>query len=511
MNRLLAITRRSWELIFILSAVLCVLLPFSPIFMSHVYRDSGVFLYTGWRLVEGEIPYLDVWDHKPPIIFFINAIGLAVTNDSRWGVWLIEVIFLFIAAYVGFKLLQKTLGSYPAVFGTFLWLLTLNFVIEGGNLTEEYALPMQFAALYLVYRTGDATTSKGEYFLIGLLGGAAFFTKQTSIGIWIAVIVFLTYSALISKQIKRLFHQLLQIFIGALAMTIPILIYFGIHGALSQFFDAAFHYNSLYISNTKSISNWLLPIFFGTKTLSLTGLFQLSMIGYLVAIILVLFKKEKIKKQAVLWTIAIVDLPIEIILFSLSGKSLGHYYMALLPSLSIFAGLTFWVFVSFLSDWGIKKIHLSFLTLGVVSIFLLVSCRDYNSLRWSYQGSSYTNEFSYIISTTSPEDHVLLWGAESSMNYQAKRKSPTRFVYQYPLYTEGYTSEKLIVEFLDQVIHSSPILMIDTKNDLTPMYNFPIQTESITQRVSYLRSNYEYVEEVGSWSVYRRKATMNDG
>ena len=38
--------------------------------------DNGVFLYGGQQLLAGKTPYLDFWDHKGPLIYFINAIGL---------------------------------------------------------------------------------------------------------------------------------------------------------------------------------------------------------------------------------------------------------------------------------------------------------------------------------------------------------------------------------------------------------------------------------------------------
>jgi hypothetical protein len=39
---------------------------------------------------------------------------------------------------------------------------------------------------------------------------------------------------------------------------------------------------------------------------------------------------------------------------------------------------------------------------------------------------------------THEKDHILVWGAETSIHFVSGRPSPTRFVYQYPLYTPGY-------------------------------------------------------------------------
>jgi hypothetical protein len=58
-----------------LLGTLIVLLPNNPNNMTLPSRDSGVFLYVGWRLLQGDIPYRDIWDHKPPLIYFVDALG----------------------------------------------------------------------------------------------------------------------------------------------------------------------------------------------------------------------------------------------------------------------------------------------------------------------------------------------------------------------------------------------------------------------------------------------------
>ena len=47
--------------------------------------DNGVFLYGGQQLLVGKTPYLDFWDHKGPLIYFINALGLMIGKGSRAG------------------------------------------------------------------------------------------------------------------------------------------------------------------------------------------------------------------------------------------------------------------------------------------------------------------------------------------------------------------------------------------------------------------------------------------
>jgi hypothetical protein len=126
--------QQATDKLLIASLVLMTLIQNSPAFNPIPTRDPGVFLYVGWRILNGEVPYKDVWDHKPPVIYYLNALGLALTENSRWGVWIIEFIFLFLAAMVGFRLLKKHFGFYPSIISQLLWLITLPLLFADGNL-----------------------------------------------------------------------------------------------------------------------------------------------------------------------------------------------------------------------------------------------------------------------------------------------------------------------------------------------------------------------------------------
>src|SRR5512143_2942089 len=89
--------------------ILVVLLLFSPINTPILARDEGVFVYVGRAILEGKIPYRDVWDHKGPLIYYINALGLWIGPNSLWGIWLIESVLLAASLVVLYGLLGATM------------------------------------------------------------------------------------------------------------------------------------------------------------------------------------------------------------------------------------------------------------------------------------------------------------------------------------------------------------------------------------------------------------------
>ena len=62
-SRIDALIRVAWT-----SVVITLLLFSLESFVRLPGRDSSAFLYVAQGILEGEIPYLDRWDHKGPLI-----------------------------------------------------------------------------------------------------------------------------------------------------------------------------------------------------------------------------------------------------------------------------------------------------------------------------------------------------------------------------------------------------------------------------------------------------------
>src|SRR5512133_3758460 len=121
-----------------MAGAMIALFPCNPTNMTLPSRDAGVFLYVAWRFLNGGIPYRDVWDHKPPLIYFVDALGLSLTPGSLWGVWLLQLVFIFFTLYLIYRVLDEEFGTLAALAGTIVLISGLQKVLEKGNVTEEY-------------------------------------------------------------------------------------------------------------------------------------------------------------------------------------------------------------------------------------------------------------------------------------------------------------------------------------------------------------------------------------
>lgn len=128
--------------------VISALITFCPANTANPDRDSGVFLYIGKQILNGAIPYRDVWDHKPPAVFYLDALGLLIGRGSMWGVWFLQFISLLFAGFLGHLMLKRNFGIVASLFGSTFWLSNFIVISSRGNVTEIWALPFQFLALY---------------------------------------------------------------------------------------------------------------------------------------------------------------------------------------------------------------------------------------------------------------------------------------------------------------------------------------------------------------------------
>jgi 4-amino-4-deoxy-L-arabinose transferase-like glycosyltransferase len=173
---------RHSRFILFLGVVLLVLLAAAPVLTYPMGRDQGMYANIGRSILKGGIPYIDMWDIKPPPIYYLYAVGIGIFGTTTAAIRAIDFtlipvgmlgLFLF-----GERLKNRRLGLLAAlVYGVFY------FNEDFQNLTQSDSLVtvLLIWAAYAAYRSMLSKDSRFSWrwaFVAGALCGVILWFKH---------------------------------------------------------------------------------------------------------------------------------------------------------------------------------------------------------------------------------------------------------------------------------------------------------------------------------------------
>lgn len=487
-------------LLSVLSVV--VLLPNHPAGRDPA-EDAGVFFYAAQRLLDGGAPYRDIWDHKPPGVYFVDAVGLALGRQT--GVWLVQLVFLVTAVLLGYRALHREFGATAALVGSLAWLVTLpRLFLEYGqtSFVEFFALPLQFGALLFLKEIRTLSTARAV--AIGVLGGAALLFKPTLVGIWIAI----GLVTLLQRRRDAL-APMTAIAAGALVPLGIVAAWAAARGVLGDMLDQALVYNRAYAAFAP-VSDRVDAVVSGLRLTLPSGVAVVAVGAWLYAVL-------TRRSAPTLLGVALVAFPIEIAL-STWGRGYHYYFIPWLPAMAILAAFV----VSEVQRIASARIVRPALVLAVLGMSVLPALLVARLALTTDEGKS-RSAAAYVAANTRPDDTVLIWGSHAEVLFLADRRSPTRYVYQYAaLSTRGYATSARALELLADLQRARPALILDASREsfVTPPLDVAglrawVSPEAqyaplpeLERVVEFIVANYERTgtEPATGWPLWRLRA-----
>ncbi len=301
----------------------------SPLYrLTDRLNDSYIFQIIGKYWNGNQIPYVNLFDHKGPLIFFINAIGYKITGN-RYGVFLIQIAFMYITIVFTFRMFRDVFQNHIAFILTVISLVGISPLYQDGNLTEEYILPFLMMSFYF-FEKWTTQLSEGysrhktiAAFTYGLTFGVAVMTRITNaIGICF-IVLFVMIILIKNQEWKNLFQNMGSFIAGCLLILLPFIIYFQMHGILQEMWFGTIGFNIEYLINSTNFVKH-------TSLLRRIYSFLLAYSSYFMAfagIYVVTKKKSRFIGIFMITTSAVTTFMLA------TGRNYEHYYMICLPYL----------------------------------------------------------------------------------------------------------------------------------------------------------------------------------
>lgn len=217
--------------------------------------DSYLFGYSGWNIAQGARPYVDIWDNKPPGIWWANAIAFRFAGDGPAADWLVGggALLVSLLSFVG---IAQTLwhGSVvpPALIIAALLLTNISFEC-GSNRTETLVVMCELTAVFCYAKAlrrvnpGDNRTMPAPVsWLIaaGVILGFSPWCKQSGVGALAAVCIHCVFFS--SSTARGRFGRLTLILLGVLLTQSATIALLFSDGAAHDALFAILRFNRFY-------------------------------------------------------------------------------------------------------------------------------------------------------------------------------------------------------------------------------------------------------------------------
>ncbi len=223
---------------------------FSPYISYHIMHvDSAVYIQVAKKLLAGGVPYRDMWDHKPPMIYFLYALILKLFGSKNYVmINYVTLFFLFSSTILLYKILRKMLSIKNSALICFIYPIFSDIVLLRDSLnpnTEIYMNTFNLSAV-LVGLGAIMNNDKKTLVVAGFLAGVASAFKQPAGTVMIALSIGFVIYEFKTKRWIDLFLGLMNVWIGFVAVWIIIGLYFLLNCAWVDFLFGCFQFNFAY-------------------------------------------------------------------------------------------------------------------------------------------------------------------------------------------------------------------------------------------------------------------------
>ena len=223
----------------------CVILAFAVRIATFgdpaLHTDEELYFLIGQKVLDGQLPYVDLWDRKPLGLFLINA-GFAAISRS---VWSYQIAASLCVALTGFVLMAilRDLVKWPARFAVAFFYITLLPTLGGfgGQSPVFYNLLVALAMLLLVRSLHELGEGRmpGRIHGAMVLGGLALTIKQTTAVEFAFIGLFAIYTATRAgmPRLTAMGHLVGFALLGLLPLA-TIGLYYAGTGHLAEYYHA---------------------------------------------------------------------------------------------------------------------------------------------------------------------------------------------------------------------------------------------------------------------------------
>ena len=528
-------SRRVW----LVASLIFVLIRAIPNITYPIARDQATYCVIGQGLLSGQHLYRDLWDNKPPGIFYLFAVVVRLFDHAMWSVGLIDILWLLAISYCIFRFAERYLG--PAGAGIAVVVNASWHVWAGyweAAQTETFLMLFVFVAYLLVSDSTRAVFLR--HFAAGVALGAAFWLKYNALAFLplIALLPYLDFKG-IDERPRRITLSISRrewliraaVVIGGLAFTVvAVLGYFRLAGAWEALKEVQFvvlpRYSAMALERTPHYALWAtllteytlgrateiaalvaLVLAWRSRDLARFGpVFLAAGLGYLCTASQIRFHAYAFETSfpffAMIWGYLVVEL--------YEGfRALARRLMARGWQL---ARVLVWVLFMSILAWPVPDQAFNLLAhYRALGAWWRNPDVFYAAYAWPNPISHFPDQMrviEYLRKNLRPSDEIFVWGSEPLIYFQTGRRCPARFVSNLAL-VSPWSPPRWRGEMVNDLEKSPPAFLVVARDDAVPYIaytNFDSEEylQVFPEFAIFINDHYELAKDLEYFAVYRR-------
>lgn len=518
--------KRGWIFLIVLAAIVLR----SPAYFNPIIDEDEAWYATAARVINsGGLLYRDAVDLKPPLIFYFYAFSFSIFGDDMRILHGVTVLWVLATALVIARLTSRLTEQAEAPYLSALLyvLFTPTFVPQALATNGEILmnLPLAISVFWFLKSEPPSSSSLVSFsqtgsrryvFLSGLFCGIAFLFKYQSgilLGVLLAYILMIKPWLTRSRPLKAAFVQSLFLVGGFVSVLAALFGFFRYLGNWEDFYFWGWQYNFVFMSDF----NW--EYFF-------KHFFDLTPRFVVVWLILWIFGfaaiKQALRNPRVIPVgqhLVILWLAGSALAVCIGGKFFGHYYIQLLPPLTILAA------VSLAAWWQAngKVKYIKWRRAAVLAgiflppvIYLTTNWRE-EQKRMRGENLYFQNLATEVQKLSVEGEKIFIWGRMPELYYFSQRLPASRFIttnfvvgmntYNYKDRAAQYghiIGSQMSDWLLSDLAANRPQLIIDTAPQNFRQYGKYPLAEMAPLR-DFLQENYRLAKTIDRLAIYAVK------
>lgn len=528
------------SLAWLIAALVFAVIRALPSLSYPIARDQATYCVIGQGLLDGQQLYRDLWDNKPPGIFYVFGVLVKIFGHGIWWVGFVDVLWLLGISYLIFRFAQRYLGAAPAAIAVAVHAV---WHVRGGYWsaaqTETFLLLFVFAAYFAAAR--DGRWPKLRHLIAGISFAAAFWLKYNAIA-FLPLVMVLPYFDLTSLEGRRpairftvswrqWLTRALVFVAGFGGIACLVLGYFWFAGSWAALKEVQFEvlprYSAIALERTPYYGLWAID-----RTQSVIG--PLTECATLVAL-LIAWRQRELGKAGPILLAALLGY----ISVAVQVRFHGYAFEVCYPFFAmIWAYVAIKIFRGFRAlakgcaerGWGLARVLIWVLFANVVfwpvprevsdTITQYRSLAEwwrdrnafYASYPWAHPVSHLPDQWrviSYLQANLTPGDKVFVWGSEPLIYFLSRHDCPVRFVTNLALLAP-WSPPRWRVEMVRQLEKSPPRFLVVARDDQVSFITYTDMDseqflEVYPELAIFIGDYYQPAEDFRGFVIYQRK------